>query len=97
MTIDEMIAVLRAYKEGKQIDVRWKDRIKHTDDWDDDRKPCWNFQDYDYRIAPKQTKKIRLKAWLDISGELRLYIPNTIETTCWKRVPSEDKEITIEE
>lgn len=95
MTIDEMIAVLQAYKEGNQIEVRWKSPNNLS--WDIISAPGWNFLDHEYRIAPKQTKKIKLDAWIDLAGELRFYKSNTNVIARWTRVPSEDKEITIEE
>lgn len=51
MKIDEMIEVMKAYKEGKKIEVRAKD--------DDDAEwvfvsgPAWNFFEADYRVKPE--------------------------------------------
>lgn len=50
MTIDEMIAVLRAAKEGKKIQVR----AHHADaklHWLNVLHPIWDFHNCDYRVA----------------------------------------------
>lgn len=50
MTPDELIAVIQAYKEGKQI--QWK--AEHSEIWRDcEGSPCWDFNHIDYRIKPK--------------------------------------------
>lgn len=48
MTDEEIIAVVSAHKEGKQI----QQRSKGTKDWHDTDSPNWNFYVLDYRIAP---------------------------------------------
>ena len=51
MTIDEMIAVLQAAKEGKQIQAR----SKHYPDggWRDTDISSWHFFPFDYRVKPE--------------------------------------------
>lgn len=49
MTIDEMIAVLQAAKEGKAIQARL--RNSPTDQWEV-VSPSWNFAQCDFRIKP---------------------------------------------
>lgn len=49
MTIDEMIAVLQAYKEGKTIESK----VKTTDIWNPISYPVWNFMENDYRVKPE--------------------------------------------
>ena len=51
MTHDEMIAVIQAHKEGKAIQCRPKKTIK----WSETKNPSWDFQSYDYRVAPTPT------------------------------------------
>jgi hypothetical protein len=53
MSIDEMVAVLQAFKDGKKIQVRAAGRpdsvwwtLKHTD-------PSWNFVANEYRVLPE--------------------------------------------
>lgn len=54
MTIDEMVAVLQAAREGKDIQVRG------NNGWSDIPVPAWNFGRYDYRIKPESRK---LREW----------------------------------
>lgn len=49
MTIDEMIAVLQAYKDCKAI----QERVRDCGSWWDMRRPQWDFHEYDYRIKPE--------------------------------------------
>lgn len=51
--IEEMISVMQAYKEGKQIEVR----CKTLNDWKIDPKPSWNWHNNDYRV--KEEPKCR--------------------------------------
>lgn len=52
MTHEEMISVIQAHKEGKQIQYR---RIGNTE-WLDTPKPAWNFVLFEYRIKPEPPK-----------------------------------------
>ena len=51
MSIDEQIAVMKAYSEGKTIQSRVKDRF--VDEWTDVPDPHWNFGEWDYRVKPE--------------------------------------------
>lgn len=45
-SIDEMIAVMQAYKDGKTIE-----ELYYMDtEWKVVEKPLWNFNNYDYRV-----------------------------------------------
>lgn len=46
-TIEEMIAVMTAYKEGKTIEIR-----KGTS-WEEVKVPAWNWVNYKYRVKPE--------------------------------------------
>ena len=50
MTHDEIITVVQAHKEGKQIQCNHRRR----DSWDDTDPPLWNFGFNDYRVKPEQ-------------------------------------------
>jgi hypothetical protein len=56
-TLDEMIAVMQAAKEGKQIQSRpykcscCKPPKECT--WRDDNNPAWNWRIHDYRVKPE--------------------------------------------
>lgn len=48
-TIEEMIAVMQAAKEGKKIEVY--DSLKQI--WIDAEHPCWDWDAEDYRVKPE--------------------------------------------
>ncbi len=51
MTDDEIISVVQAHKEGKEIQVNsngtWRSVMGH---------PVWNFPEHEYRVAPEPRK-----------------------------------------
>lgn len=49
MTPDEMIAVIQAHKEGKQIQYF----CEFTNKWEDVNNPCWDFNSIIYQIKPE--------------------------------------------
>lgn len=49
MTNEEIIAVVSAHIEGKQI----QQRSKGSKEWHDTEKPNWNFYVLDYRVKPE--------------------------------------------
>lgn len=58
----------------------------------------WAFkpEQYEIRDKPKPMKKVKLLAWFT-KYELRWLSEETAISQHWKRVPSEDKEIEVEE
>lgn len=48
MTIDEMLVVLQAYKEGKEIQLK---DFSHA--WTDFKEPCWDFASNHYVVKPE--------------------------------------------
>lgn len=53
MTHDEMIAVIQAHKDGKQVQHRRK-LGRPENQWGDSLVgPGWNFAEYDYRVKPE--------------------------------------------
>ena len=66
MTLDEMIEVLTAYKNGEKIECGYND----TNHWTPCNEPPWNFSITDYRIAPKKEMTLveRLRYQASISG-----------------------------
>lgn len=48
-TLDNMIAVLQAHKEGKQIQMRGQ----HLKEWRDAKVLNYNWTLYDYRVKPE--------------------------------------------
>ena len=91
--IDEMIAVLEAFKRGEKIECF----TRIHNDWRPVDEPSWNFGNINYRIAPTKPKKVKLEAWLMPHGNLVWYDMNQVKvwSTDAVRVPSEDKEIDL--
>ena len=50
MTIDEMIAVLQAYKAGRQIQLMF---ANEPDAWTDCKGPQFDFSTFAYRVKPE--------------------------------------------
>ena len=90
-SIESMIEVLQALKDGKKIEFRTEMRPEWRECKDT---PVFNFESVEYRIAPEPKKKVKLEAWLAYN-ELRWVCHGTSTAKDWIRVPSEDKEILI--
>ena len=59
MTHDEMIAVIAAHRDGLQIQY-----LMHTDKekrWRECGDPIWNFDKYDYRVAPEKPLQLTVE------------------------------------
>lgn len=52
MKIDEMIEVMKAYKEGKPIEFRGKGSPM-TQKWASADEPIWDWDSLDYRVKPE--------------------------------------------
>lgn len=50
-SIDEMCAVMQAFKDGKKIECKF--RRLDGDTWDVAVKPHWNWEELDYRVKPE--------------------------------------------
>lgn len=51
MNINEMIEILQAYKEGENIQAKYKGGSSF---WGViDNPPTWNFEEYDFRVKPE--------------------------------------------
>lgn len=70
-TLDQMIAVMVAAKEGKAIE--WISRDNPSDTWSKVRQPqyyfSWRWQDFDYRIAPEPQVKPKPREYLVLVDE----------------------------
>lgn len=51
--VDEMISVLLAYKVGKKIECRFRDRTKR-DSWSCIKQPDWNWALFEYRVKNEE-------------------------------------------
>lgn len=81
MNHDEMIAVIKAHKEGKQIECK----ENAEDEWGITLYPRWDFVNYDYRVKPETEKKYWSKPedvpmWV---GKVRWF-----NSDCWHEVLS---------
>jgi hypothetical protein len=68
-TLEEQIAVMLAFKEGKEIEHRHP----HFD-WEDDKEPIWDWSQYDYRVkedwlTPEELKRLPVDTLLLVSDE----------------------------
>lgn len=58
-TLAEKIAVMQAFERGEKIET-----LITNGEWIEVSFPMWDWQDCDYRIAPKPKKTIELYQWL---------------------------------
>ena len=54
-TIEEMIAVMQAFVDGKRVERQ--SVITPDEGWFAVIEPAWNWNDYDYRVKPEPPKK----------------------------------------
>jgi len=56
-TLDEMIAVMQAAKEGKTIECRISNAhaLSH---WYEEKNPWWNWKEFDYRVKPGEPRRV---------------------------------------
>ena len=62
----------------------------------EDRPPSWNWRDATYRIAKPTPKKVKLLAWFTGTSLVRI-TSDCMPVPSWKRIPSKDEEIEVEE
>lgn len=65
MNHDEMIKVIEAHKEGKEIQWRVDDE---GNDWRSAPCPCWDFSRYEYRVKPIP-KKLTIYIYKNLDKE----------------------------
>ncbi len=78
-SIDSMIEVLQAYKDGKKIE--WNDDTCHGwMDFPTDNSGYWNFYDFEYRV-----KEERIVQWAAVekSGHVAFSSSNPYMTNTW--------------
>ena len=93
-SIESMIEVLQAYKDGKKVEFR---NATYYPEWTacDSTGPAWNFYESEYRIAPEPKKKVKYMCF-DDTFELRWWREDKGQFPKeWTRVPSEDKEVEL--
>ena len=63
MNHDEMIEIIQAHKEGKEVQREAVSPAGHVS-WVDDPEPSFNFNMYYYRIKPEAVEPERLEYWV---------------------------------
>ena len=87
MTPDQMIAVIQAHKEGKDIEV--KREYEGSNFWCLTTHPTWDFTTFDYRIKPEPRKP---REWWAVycdkhRGPLRGSLEDARHDRDWKSEP----------
>lgn len=68
-TIDEMVAVMVAFKCGQKIQLTSDSRTQ----WIDVESPNWNWSLYDYRIKPREPRRIWVREYQSTPGEVMAF------------------------
>jgi len=55
MTIDEMIAIVKAYNDGKAVEMRLnrENNAQYPGEWSEVDNPAWDFERYEFRIKQR--------------------------------------------
>lgn len=62
MNINKKIEIMKAYSEGKHIESR---TIGGIEDWEECFTPTWNFEEFEYRVKPRQIRSYNIKELLE--------------------------------
>ena len=90
MTHDEMIAVLTAAKEGKQIQIRGNHNPAAR--WVNTQQPLWDFSTFSYRVEPERITSQPYRRWLTITDRVNVcdynpssppYVQKYSDFKCW--------------
>ena len=68
----EMILVMQAYEDGSEIEYRRKN-VYGLGKWGYDEPPAWDWITFDYRIKPKEKKKVKLYKYAYKSSKTKLW------------------------
>lgn len=85
MTLDEQIAVMTAFKNGKKIEYRYCETGSRAE-WEKCLEPQWNWASFEYRVEPK-----KVKVWVALArsplrdGELAAISYIGPDTPTWPR------------
>lgn len=60
MELKEMIKVMQHFENGGEIEFICKE---DGDEWEDEKYPDWDWNDFDYRIK-EQKQKVTIEKWL---------------------------------
>lgn len=76
MTDEQILEVVSAHKEGKEIE--WRDRRHAVCEWHNLRRSTsggwfgWDFQNLEYRVVPEPRKP---REWIVVEGHDALWFP----------------------
>ncbi len=85
-----LLEAAKAKLEGKRVEYRYGASPVWVG-WSGD---VWH-ESWKFRIAPEPKKKVKVLCWYD-GADLRWRNEGGAVAQTWKRVPSEDKEIEVE-
>ena len=71
--IDSIIAITTAFKEGKAIQRRHRHLHDIDVHWIDAPKPSWNWTAFDYRVKPREPRRIWVNDYPDGRESLARY------------------------
>ena len=76
-TIKEMIEVMGHYENGGEVEcVEWG-----YDDWEIAKYPCWNWDDFKYRIRHSK-QKVTIEKWLIEDNNIKVVV-ETSDIDSW--------------
>jgi hypothetical protein len=94
MTLDEQIAVMQAFRDGAEIEMRKFGNTK----WVSAGDPNWDWANWNYRVKAPAPNKIKFCAWMGSDGELRYFRDTGISgASNWTRLPLLDIETEVTE
>ena len=76
-TIDEKLAVHRAWLEGKQIQVV----NRRKTEWNDTNSPVWDWYTCKYRVKPEPVKLAVAKAYVHTAGFVQWAVQDYFDNT----------------
>ena len=75
MTTKEMIAVMQAYKDGKEIEFKARGTYSN---WQMACSPNWNWDYADYRVKPEEKQKVTLYEYMYLNADGLWLLVNTL-------------------
>ena len=95
-TIKEMIEVMEHYENGGEVECGTIECIERDCyDWEIVDAPCWNWYDFDYRIAISK-QKVTIEKWLIEENDIK-FVVETSDIDSWlKSFPTAQKLKLIE-
>ena len=94
-TTKEMIEVMQAFERGEKVEA--KDKVWIKSEWGEVKRPCWDWGHFDYRVAPKPKKQIKMYCYFGNDTLSWVTHDRLDDFPTFIRVPSEDKIIEVDE